>query len=104
MQVFMVTGLFACQHNTKLHGTITGVISIRCETAHIFIQHKYANSLTKTCMPCAISYWFWFCLNETKAALSFIWTCTYFSTCFALPHKSVLGCVQKKKLNFEIQT
>ena len=27
MQVFMVTGLFAGQHNTKLHGTITGVIS-----------------------------------------------------------------------------
>ena len=26
MQVFMVTGLFAGQHNTKLHGTITGVI------------------------------------------------------------------------------
>ena len=28
MQVFMVTGLFAGQHNTKLHGTITGVIII----------------------------------------------------------------------------
>ena len=28
MQVFMVTGLFAGQHNTKLHGTITGVIFI----------------------------------------------------------------------------
>ena len=28
MQVFTVTGLFAGQHNTKLHGTITGVISI----------------------------------------------------------------------------
>ena len=28
MQVFMVTGLFAGQHNTKLHGTITGVITI----------------------------------------------------------------------------
>ena len=27
MQDFMVTGLFAGQHNTKLHGTITGVIS-----------------------------------------------------------------------------
>ena len=26
MQVFTVTGLFAGQHNTKLHGTITGVI------------------------------------------------------------------------------
>ena len=26
MQVFMVTGLFAGQHNTKLHGTITGDI------------------------------------------------------------------------------
>ena len=26
MQVFMVTGLFAGQHNTKLHGTITGVL------------------------------------------------------------------------------
>ena len=26
MQVFMVTGLFAGQHNTKLHGTIIGVI------------------------------------------------------------------------------
>ena len=26
MQDFMVTGLFAGQHNTKLHGTITGVI------------------------------------------------------------------------------
>ena len=26
MQVFMVTGLFAGQHNTKLHGTITDVI------------------------------------------------------------------------------
>ena len=25
MQVFIVTGLFAGQHNTKLHGTITGV-------------------------------------------------------------------------------
>ena len=24
----MVTGLFAGQHNTKLHGTITGVISL----------------------------------------------------------------------------
>ena len=27
MQVFTVTGLFAGQHNTKLHGTITGVIT-----------------------------------------------------------------------------
>ena len=27
IQDFMVTGLFAGQHNTKLHGTITGVIS-----------------------------------------------------------------------------
>ena len=26
MQVFMVTGLFAGQHNTKLHGTNAGVI------------------------------------------------------------------------------
>ena len=26
MQDFTVTGLFAGQHNTKLHGTITGVI------------------------------------------------------------------------------
>ena len=26
MQVFTETGLFAGQHNTKLHGTITGVI------------------------------------------------------------------------------
>ena len=26
MQVFTVTGLFVGQHNTKLHGTITGVI------------------------------------------------------------------------------
>ena len=26
MQIFMVTGLFAGQHNTELHGTITGVI------------------------------------------------------------------------------
>ena len=26
IQDFMVTGLFAGQHNTKLHGTITGVI------------------------------------------------------------------------------
>ena len=26
MQVFTVTGLFAGQHNTELHGTITGVI------------------------------------------------------------------------------
>ena len=28
MQVFMVTGLLAGQHNTKLHGTNAGVISI----------------------------------------------------------------------------
>ena len=27
IQLVMVTGLFAGQHNTKLHGTITGVIS-----------------------------------------------------------------------------
>ena len=27
MQVFMVTGLFAGQHNTKLHGTITDVLN-----------------------------------------------------------------------------
>ena len=26
MQVFIVTGLFAGQHNTKVHGTITDVI------------------------------------------------------------------------------
>ena len=26
MQIFMVTGLFAGQHNTKLHGTNAGVI------------------------------------------------------------------------------
>ena len=26
MQVFMVTGLFAGQHNTKLHGTNAGVL------------------------------------------------------------------------------
>ena len=26
IQLVMVTGLFAGQHNTKLHGTITGVI------------------------------------------------------------------------------
>ena len=26
IQDFMVTGLFAGQHNTKLHGTITGVL------------------------------------------------------------------------------
>ena len=26
MQLFMVTGLFAGQHNTQLHGTITDVI------------------------------------------------------------------------------
>ena len=26
MQVFVVTGLFAGQHNTNLHGTITDVI------------------------------------------------------------------------------
>ena len=26
MQAFTVTGLIAGQHNTKLHGTITGVI------------------------------------------------------------------------------
>ena len=26
MQAFTVTGFFAAQHNTKLHGTITGVI------------------------------------------------------------------------------
>ena len=32
MQVFMVTGLFAGQHNTKLHGTITGVILFFCST------------------------------------------------------------------------
>ena len=29
MQVFVVTGLFAGQHNTKLHGTITGVIMVQ---------------------------------------------------------------------------
>ena len=28
IQLVMVTGLFAGQHNTKLHGTITGVIYI----------------------------------------------------------------------------
>ena len=32
MQDFMVTGLFAGQHNTKLHGTITGVILFFCST------------------------------------------------------------------------
>ena len=29
MQVFMVTGLFAGQHNTELHGTITGEIGFK---------------------------------------------------------------------------
>ena len=33
MQVFTVTGLFAGQHNTKLYGTITGVI------CHQFLQY-----------------------------------------------------------------
>ena len=28
MQVFMVTGLYAGQHNTELHGTIRDVIAI----------------------------------------------------------------------------
>ena len=32
LQRFMVTGLFAGQHNTKLHGTITGVILFFCST------------------------------------------------------------------------
>ena len=30
MQVFMVTGLFAGQHNTDLHGTIRDVIATPC--------------------------------------------------------------------------
>ena len=49
MQVLMVTGLFAGQHNAKLHGTITGIyISI------ILSRCYFKLSLCLLFAPCTI--------------------------------------------------
>ena len=41
MQVFTVTGLFADQHNTKLHGTITGVILVKIKAMVSIVKCIY---------------------------------------------------------------
>ena len=53
MQVFTVTGLFAGQHNTKLHGTITGVI-IFFLSGDTFINEKEMNDYN---LPIIILQW-----------------------------------------------
>ena len=55
MQAFMVTGLFAGQHNTKLPGKITGVIYTIVGSAFIVITFYYTRqSCCSLDLDCAL--------------------------------------------------
>ena len=47
MQDFMVTGLFAGQHNTKLHGTNAGVIICSCH-CNTFVYYGIIENTLKS--------------------------------------------------------